>query len=73
MLQIVFAWIKRVAWQRRIPIQQIRETYATILTYGSYGLGVRALFLLLLFEMLNLPFFFLIYFFSWQIQNCISR
>lgn len=39
--QIVLAWIKKVAWQRRFPKQQIAATCATILTYGSYGLGVH--------------------------------
>ncbi|KAL5782097.1 hypothetical protein ACOSP7_007126 [Xanthoceras sorbifolium] len=39
--QIVMAWAKKVAWQRRLPKQQIGETSATILTYGSYGLGVH--------------------------------
>ncbi|XP_077231981.1 poly(A) polymerase 3 [Tasmannia lanceolata] len=39
--QIVLAWIKRVAWQRRLPKNEIKITGATILTYGSYGLGVH--------------------------------
>lgn len=39
-LQIVLTWVKRVAWQRQRPKQQIAVTSATILTYGSYGLGV---------------------------------
>ncbi|XP_057959658.1 nuclear poly(A) polymerase 3 [Malania oleifera] len=39
--QIVLAWVKRVAYQRRLPKQQIAATCATILTYGSYGLGVH--------------------------------
>ncbi|KAH9766259.1 nuclear poly(A) polymerase 3 [Citrus sinensis] len=39
--EIVLAWVKRVAWQRRLPKEQIAETHATILTYGSYGLGVH--------------------------------
>lgn len=34
------AWAKKVAWQRCLPKQQIAATSATILTYGSYGLGV---------------------------------
>ncbi|EEF43123.1 poly(A) polymerase, putative [Ricinus communis] len=38
--QIVVAWAKKVAWQRRLPRLQIASTNATILTYGSYGLGV---------------------------------
>ncbi|KAG4157408.1 hypothetical protein ERO13_D02G060800v2 [Gossypium hirsutum] len=37
--QIVVAWVKRVAWQRRLPKQDIAVTSATLLTYGSYGLG----------------------------------
>nr|DAD38327.1 TPA_asm: hypothetical protein HUJ06_008968 [Nelumbo nucifera] len=39
--QIVLAWIKKVAWQRRLPKSQILSTSSTILTYGSYGLGVH--------------------------------
>ncbi|KAJ0034425.1 hypothetical protein Pint_24301 [Pistacia integerrima] len=39
--QIVLSWAKKVAWQRRLPNEQIAETHATILTYGSYGLGVH--------------------------------
>ncbi|KAK7856708.1 nuclear poly(A) polymerase 3 [Quercus suber] len=39
--QIVLAWIKKVAWQHRLPKQQIAATSGTILTYGSYGLGVH--------------------------------
>ncbi|WCJ23270.1 poly(A) polymerase 3 [Euphorbia peplus] len=38
--EIVSKWAKRVAWQRRLSREQIAETSATILTYGSYGLGV---------------------------------
>ncbi|KAJ6987756.1 nuclear poly(A) polymerase 3 [Populus alba] len=38
---IVVAWAKKVAWQRCLPKQQIAATSATILTYGSYGLGVH--------------------------------
>ncbi|KAE8076646.1 hypothetical protein FH972_015282 [Carpinus fangiana] len=41
--QIVLAWIKKVAWQRRFPREHIAATCATILTYGSYGLGVHGL------------------------------
>ncbi|XP_059429177.1 nuclear poly(A) polymerase 3 [Corylus avellana] len=41
--QIVLAWIKKVAWQRRFPRELIAATCATILTYGSYGLGVHGL------------------------------
>ncbi|KAI4344757.1 hypothetical protein L6164_011948 [Bauhinia variegata] len=40
--QIVSSWIKKVAWQRRLPKHQIAVTSATILTYGSYGLGVHS-------------------------------
>ncbi|XP_050215541.1 nuclear poly(A) polymerase 3 [Mercurialis annua] len=39
--KIVVAWAKKVAWQRRLPKELITATYATILTYGSYGLGVH--------------------------------
>ncbi|KAA3485226.1 nuclear poly(A) polymerase 3 isoform X3 [Gossypium australe] len=39
--QIVVAWVKRVAWQRRLPKQDIAASSATLLTYGSYGLGVH--------------------------------
>ncbi|XP_058084354.1 nuclear poly(A) polymerase 3 isoform X2 [Magnolia sinica] len=39
--KIVVAWVKKVAWQRRLPKNQIASTCATILTYGSYGLGVH--------------------------------
>ncbi|KAL5983446.1 hypothetical protein ACLOJK_017532 [Asimina triloba] len=39
--KIVLAWVKKVAWQRRFPKNQIASTGATILTYGSYGLGVH--------------------------------
>lgn len=39
--EIVLTWVKRVAWQRQRPKQQIAVTSATILTYGSYGLGVH--------------------------------
>ncbi|XP_052484778.1 nuclear poly(A) polymerase 3-like [Gossypium raimondii] len=37
------AWVKRVAWQRRLPKQDIAASSATLLTYGSYGLGVLGL------------------------------
>ncbi|XP_061352763.1 nuclear poly(A) polymerase 3 [Gastrolobium bilobum] len=40
--QIVSSWIKKVAWQRRLPKHQIAVTSATILTFGSYGLGVHS-------------------------------
>ncbi|GKV37891.1 hypothetical protein SLEP1_g45860 [Rubroshorea leprosula] len=39
--KIIMAWVKKVAWQRRLPTKHIAETSATILTYGSYGLGVH--------------------------------
>ncbi|KAB2040249.1 hypothetical protein ES319_D02G069900v1 [Gossypium barbadense] len=39
--QIVVAWVKRVAWQRPLPKQDIAVSSATLLTYGSYGLGVH--------------------------------
>ncbi|XP_072961679.1 nuclear poly(A) polymerase 3 isoform X2 [Typha angustifolia] len=39
--QIVLQWIRKVAWQRRLPKEIIAGTSATILTYGSYGLGVH--------------------------------
>ncbi|KAK8308658.1 hypothetical protein V6Z12_D02G074300 [Gossypium hirsutum] len=58
-LQIVVAWVKRVAWQRRLPKQDIAASSATLLTYGSYGLG-DAKVLLMRFEFdgisINLPF-----------------
>ncbi|KAH0469950.1 hypothetical protein IEQ34_001508 [Dendrobium chrysotoxum] len=38
--QIVLSWIRKVAWQRRLPKDIIARTSATILAYGSYGLGV---------------------------------
>ncbi|RDY09520.1 Nuclear poly(A) polymerase 3, partial [Mucuna pruriens] len=40
--QIVSSWIKKVAWQHQLPKHQIAVTSATILTYGSYGLGVHS-------------------------------
>ncbi|XP_059632824.1 nuclear poly(A) polymerase 3 [Cornus florida] len=39
--QIVTNWVKRVAYQRRLPKHHITSASATILTYGSYGLGVH--------------------------------
>ncbi|XP_020691562.1 nuclear poly(A) polymerase 3 [Dendrobium catenatum] len=39
--QIVLSWIRKVAWQRRLPKDIIARTSATILAYGSYGLGVH--------------------------------
>ncbi|KAL0927382.1 hypothetical protein M5K25_001547 [Dendrobium thyrsiflorum] len=38
--QIVLSWIRKVAWQRHLPKDIIDRTSATILAYGSYGLGV---------------------------------
>lgn len=38
--QIVVRWIKIVAWKRRLPQHHINATNATIIPYGSYGLGV---------------------------------
>lgn len=39
--QIVMKWIKRVGYQRHLSRSCIRDASATILTYGSYGLGVH--------------------------------
>lgn len=39
--EIVRLWIQRIAWQRNLPANVIRDASATILTYGSYGLGVH--------------------------------
>lgn len=39
--QIVLMWIKKVAWQRRLPKDMVASTSAAILAYGSYGLGVH--------------------------------
>ncbi|KAK9079571.1 hypothetical protein SSX86_001244 [Deinandra increscens subsp. villosa] len=39
--EIVIKWIKRVAKLHRLPQNHIRVASATILTYGSYGLGVH--------------------------------
>ncbi|XP_020267167.1 nuclear poly(A) polymerase 3 isoform X2 [Asparagus officinalis] len=39
--QIVLAWIMKVAWKYGLPNELISSTTATILTYGSYGLGVH--------------------------------
>ncbi|GAB2265696.1 hypothetical protein Dimus_000735 [Dionaea muscipula] len=39
--EIVLTWIKKVAWQRGLQADVIQATSATILTYGSYGLGVH--------------------------------
>ncbi|KAI7751362.1 hypothetical protein M8C21_023250, partial [Ambrosia artemisiifolia] len=37
---ILMTWIKRVAYQRRLPHNQIKDASATLLVYGSYGLDV---------------------------------
>ncbi|KAJ0234152.1 Nuclear poly(A) polymerase 3 [Hirschfeldia incana] len=39
--QIVVIWVKNVAWKRRLPQHHINATNATIIPYGSYGLGVH--------------------------------
>ncbi|KAH7676383.1 poly(A) polymerase protein [Dioscorea alata] len=39
--QIVLAWIKLVAGQHGLPEEVISSTSATILPFGSYGLGVH--------------------------------
>ncbi|KAM0005636.1 putative polynucleotide adenylyltransferase [Helianthus debilis subsp. tardiflorus] len=39
--EIAIKWIKRVAYLRRLPQDHVRVASATILTYGSYGLGVH--------------------------------
>ncbi|MCL7030998.1 hypothetical protein MKW94_023398 [Papaver nudicaule] len=39
--QIVMEWIHRVSWQRQLTKEHILNSSATILTYGSYGLGVH--------------------------------
>ncbi|GER31435.1 poly(A) polymerase [Striga asiatica] len=39
--EIVMVWAKRVAFQRRFPKSFIRAASATVLVYGSYGLGVH--------------------------------
>ncbi|KAI3522647.1 hypothetical protein L1887_00594 [Cichorium endivia] len=38
---IVMEWIKKVACLRKLPENHIRAASATVLTYGSYGLGVH--------------------------------
>ncbi|KAI9123098.1 hypothetical protein K1719_005987 [Acacia pycnantha] len=40
--QVVSSWIKKVAQIHGLPKHQISVTSATILTYGSYGLGVHS-------------------------------
>ncbi|XP_027165392.1 nuclear poly(A) polymerase 3 isoform X1 [Coffea eugenioides] len=39
--QIVMHWVKRVAYQCQLPKNRVRAASATILTFGSYGLGVH--------------------------------
>nr|GMD89261.1 nuclear poly(A) polymerase 3 [Ipomoea batatas] len=39
--KIVMEWIKRVAYRHQLPKRYLRSASATILTYGSYGLGVH--------------------------------
>ncbi|XP_073312119.1 nuclear poly(A) polymerase 3-like [Primulina huaijiensis] len=39
--QIVFVWAKKIAYEHRLPKSCIRAASATIITYGSYGLGVH--------------------------------
>ncbi|CAA0829420.1 Nuclear poly(A) polymerase 3 [Striga hermonthica] len=39
--EIVVVWAKRVAFLRRFPKSLIRAASATVLVYGSYGLGVH--------------------------------
>jgi len=39
-LQIVHLWIQEVARRRDLPENVIEAVSATVLTYGSYGLGV---------------------------------
>lgn len=39
--KIVQDWIRKIAWQRKLPEYVIRDASATILTYGSFGLGVH--------------------------------
>jgi len=41
-LQVVSSWIKKVACLHQLPEHQIAVTSATVLTYGSYGLGVSS-------------------------------
>ncbi|XP_014517987.2 nuclear poly(A) polymerase 3 isoform X1 [Vigna radiata var. radiata] len=40
--QVVSSWIKKVACLHQLPDHQIAVTSATVLTYGSYGLGVHS-------------------------------
>lgn len=39
-LQIVVEWVKEVTYQRGLPKKYLKFASGTILTYGSYGLGV---------------------------------
>lgn len=39
--KIVQYWITKIAWQRKLPENVIKDASASILTYGSYGLGVH--------------------------------
>ncbi|WVZ18414.1 hypothetical protein V8G54_005736, partial [Vigna mungo] len=39
---VVSSWIKKVACLHQLPDHQIAVTCATVLTYGSYGLGVHS-------------------------------
>ncbi|XP_073127629.1 nuclear poly(A) polymerase 3 isoform X2 [Henckelia pumila] len=39
--EIAMVWAKRIAYQHRLPASCIRAASATILSYGSYGLGVH--------------------------------
>lgn len=39
--QIAMHWVKRVAYQCQLPKNRVRAASATILTFGSYGLGVH--------------------------------
>lgn len=49
-LQMVMKWVKAVAYERLLPKNRIKAASATILTFGSYGLGVRASFIILLVD-----------------------
>ncbi|KAF6138288.1 hypothetical protein GIB67_001438 [Kingdonia uniflora] len=39
--QVALSWVKKVAWQRRLPKNQIADASTKILTYGSHFLGVH--------------------------------
>lgn len=47
---MVMKWVKAVAYERLLPKNRIKAASATILTFGSYGLGVRASFIILLVD-----------------------